>query len=47
MIDIACRFIDLETIAHLKKCLLNTGLSPHFYRTPDNSTNHEYSTKLQ
>lgn len=45
MIDIACRFIDLETIAHLKKCLPNTGLPSHFYCTADKSTNHRVSNQ--
>ena len=45
MTDTACRFIDLETIAHLKKCLPKAGLPPAFYCTADKSTNHRVSNQ--
>ena len=46
MIDIFCRVIDLETIAHLKKMFTQYNLPPpHFYFTTGKSTNHRVSNQ--
>ena len=46
MIDISCRVIDLETVAHLKKMFTQYNLPPpHFYFTTGKSTNHRVSNQ--